>query len=148
MNSEMPIDSREFFRKPPVRNPPAFLPDPPAGGKSAEQGESFPQTNCFALPRHISIFNHLDFARNSFELCQQTPQDVKNRKTQKNKITENESKDEIIWQIPEYEYNQKIFLGIGLFDCCYNFIRFCRLAEEFSFCRIYCSCFLDDKFYE
>ena len=57
----------EFPKTPspkPARIPPQT---PPAGGKSAEAGR-------ILFPRHIVSpcrvrFNHLDFARNSFELC-------------------------------------------------------------------------------
>jgi len=51
-----------------VRKPARILPQtPPAGGKSAEAGR-------IHSPRKIVSpcrvrFNHLDFARNSFELC-------------------------------------------------------------------------------
>ena len=59
---------------------------------------------------------------------------IKIEKQKKIEITENESKDEIIWQIPEYEYNQKIFLGNWLvLIVAIILFAFARLAEEFSF---------------
>jgi|GEM_PF-4700604 len=43
---------------------------PPAGGKSAEARRILsPRQIVSPCPVRISIFNHLDFARNSFELC-------------------------------------------------------------------------------
>ena len=43
---------------------------PPAGGKSAEAGRILsPRQIVSPCLVRISIFNHLDFARNSFELC-------------------------------------------------------------------------------
>src|SRR3989338_9091823 len=61
------LNAAEFPKTPspkPARIPPQT---PPAGGKSAEAGR-------IHSPRHIVSpcrvrFNHLDFARNSFELC-------------------------------------------------------------------------------
>lgn len=51
----------------PARIPPQ---PPPAGGKSAEAGRIHPPRQIVSPCRvRISIFNHLDFARNSFELC-------------------------------------------------------------------------------
>ena len=54
-----------------VRNPARIPPQtPPAGGKSAEAGRIHPPRQIVSPCRvRISIFNHLDFARNSFELC-------------------------------------------------------------------------------
>ena len=60
----------------PARIPPQT---PPAGGKKAEAGQ-------FHSPRQIvspclvriSIFNHLDFARNSFELCPTNTAKIRN----------------------------------------------------------------------
>ena len=60
----------------PARIPPQT---PPAGGKSAEAGR-------IHSPRHIvspclvriSSFNHLDFARNSFELCPTNTAKIRN----------------------------------------------------------------------
>jgi hypothetical protein len=43
---------------------------PPAGGKSAEAGRILSPRQIVSPCRvRISNFNHLDFARNSFELC-------------------------------------------------------------------------------
>ena len=60
----------EFPKTPspkPARIPPQT---PPAGGKSVEAGRIIsPRQIVSPYLVHISIFNHLDFARNSFELC-------------------------------------------------------------------------------
>ncbi len=54
-------------RRKPARIPPQT---PPAGGKSAEAGQIHsPRQIVSPCLVRISIFNHLDFARNSFELC-------------------------------------------------------------------------------
>src|SRR3989344_5058145 len=51
----------------PARIPPQT---PPAGGKSAEAGRIHSPRQVVSPCRvRISSFNHLDFARNSFELC-------------------------------------------------------------------------------
>ena len=51
----------------PARIPPQT---PPAGGKSAEAGRILSPRQIVSPCRvRISIFNHLDSARNSFELC-------------------------------------------------------------------------------
>ena len=51
----------------PARIPPQT---PPAGGKSAEAGRIHsPRQIVSPCLVRISIFNHLDFARNTFELC-------------------------------------------------------------------------------
>ena len=51
----------------PARIPPQT---PPAGGKSAEAGRILSPRQIVSPCRvRISSFNHLDFARNSFELC-------------------------------------------------------------------------------
>ena len=56
----------ESVRKP-ARIPPQT---PPAGGKSAEAGRILSPRQIVSPCRvRISNFNHLDFARNSFELC-------------------------------------------------------------------------------
>jgi len=60
----------KFFKKgipKPARIPPQT---PPAGGKSAEAGRiQNPRQIVSPCLVRISSFNHLDFARNSFELC-------------------------------------------------------------------------------
>ena len=60
----------EFPKTPspkPARIPPQT---PPAGGKSAEAGRVHSPRQIVSPCRvHFSSFNHLDFARNSFELC-------------------------------------------------------------------------------
>jgi|SRR3989339_1154488 len=60
----------EFPKTPspkPARIPPQT---PPAGGKSAEARRILsPRQIVSPCLVRISIFNHLDFARNSFELC-------------------------------------------------------------------------------
>ena len=54
-------------RRNPARIPPQT---PPAGGKSAEAERILSPRQIVSPCRvRISIFNHLDFARNSFELC-------------------------------------------------------------------------------
>src|SRR3989338_4412116 len=64
--------SREFLKfKPPSPKPARIPPQaPPAGGKSAE-ARRIHSPRRIVSPRliRISIFNHLDSARNSFELC-------------------------------------------------------------------------------
>src|SRR3990167_6012792 len=59
------------FPKTPSPKPAGIPPQPPpAGGKSAEAGR-IPSPRQIVSPClvRISSFNHLDFARNSFELC-------------------------------------------------------------------------------
>ena len=60
----------EFPKTPspkPARIPPQT---PPAGGKSAEAGRiHIPRQIVSPCRVHFSSFNHLDFARNTFELC-------------------------------------------------------------------------------
>ena len=55
----------------PRRNPARIPPQtPPAGGKSAEAGRIHsPRQIVSPCLVRISIFNHLDFARKTFELC-------------------------------------------------------------------------------
>ncbi len=54
-----------------VRNPARIPPQtPPAGGKSVEAGRiRNPRQIVSPCRVRISSFNHLDFARNTFELC-------------------------------------------------------------------------------
>ena len=61
-------DSKIFLANPkPARIPPQT---PSAGGKSAEAGRiRNPRQIVSPCLVRISSFNHLDFARNSFELC-------------------------------------------------------------------------------
>src|SRR3989339_2228388 len=65
------------FPKPPSPNPARIPPQtPPAGGKSAEAGR-------IHSPRQIVSpcrvrFNHLDFARNNFELCPTNTAKIRN----------------------------------------------------------------------
>ena len=67
------IKLRGDFLEKDLANPkPARIPPqtPPAGGKSAEAGRILSPRQIVSPCRvRISIFNHLDFARNSFELC-------------------------------------------------------------------------------
>src|SRR3989344_3337393 len=74
------LNAAEFPKTPspkPARIPPQT---PPAGGKSAEARR-------IHSPRHIvspclvriSIFNHLDFARKTFELCPTNTAKIENR---------------------------------------------------------------------
>ncbi len=56
----------EFISKP-ARIPPQT---PPAGGKTAEAGRILSPRQIVSPCRVLfNSFNHLDFARNSFELC-------------------------------------------------------------------------------
>ena len=71
----------DFFPKTPSPKPARIPPQtPPAGGKSAEAGRIHPPRQIVSpcLVR-ISIFNHLDFARNSFELCPTNTAKIENR---------------------------------------------------------------------
>jgi len=61
----------------PARIPPQT---PPAGGKSAEAGRILSPRQIVSPCRvRISSFNHLDFARNSFELCPTNTAKIENR---------------------------------------------------------------------
>ena len=62
------VGEKKFESVPkPARIPPQT---PPAGGKRAEAGRIHsPRQIVSPCLVRISIFNHLDFARNSFELC-------------------------------------------------------------------------------
>ena len=61
----------------PARIPPQT---PPAGGKSAEAGRiQNPRQIVSPCRVRFSIFNHLDFARNSFELCPINTAKIENR---------------------------------------------------------------------
>ena len=61
----------------PARIPPQT---PPAGGKSAEAGRILsPRQIVSPCLVRISIFNHLDFARNSFELRPKNTAKIENR---------------------------------------------------------------------
>jgi hypothetical protein len=70
----------EFPKTPspkPARIPPQT---PPAGGKSAEAGRIRNPRNIVSPCRVLfSNFNHLDFARNSFELCPTNTARIENR---------------------------------------------------------------------
>ena len=70
----------EFPKTPspkPARIPPQT---PPAGGKSAEAGRiRNPRQIVSPCRVHFSSFNHLDFARNSFELCPEHTARKRNR---------------------------------------------------------------------
>ena len=63
--------AQNFFPKTPSPNPARIPPQtPPAGGKSAEAGRIRNPRQIVSPCRVLfSSFNHLDFARNSFELC-------------------------------------------------------------------------------
>ncbi len=61
----------------PARIPPQT---PPAGGTGAEAGRIHsPRQIVSPCLVRISIFNHLDFARNSFELCLTNTAKIENR---------------------------------------------------------------------
>ena len=67
-------EKKKESRRKPARIPPQT---PPAGGKTAEAGR-------ILSPRQIVSpcrvrFNHLDFARNSFELCPTNTAKIENR---------------------------------------------------------------------
>ena len=70
----------EFPKTPspkPARIPPQT---PPAGGKTAEAGRILSPRQIVSPCRvRISNFNHLDFARNSFELCPTNTAKIGNR---------------------------------------------------------------------
>jgi hypothetical protein len=70
----------EFPKTPspkPARIPPQT---PPAGGKSAEAGRiQNPRKIVSPCRVHFISFNHLDFARNSFELCPTNTAKIENR---------------------------------------------------------------------
>jgi hypothetical protein len=60
----------------PARIPPQT---PPAGGKSAEAGRIQNPRHIVSPCRvHFNNFNHLDFARNSFELCPTNTAKIRN----------------------------------------------------------------------
>jgi hypothetical protein len=72
----------EFFRKKESRRNPARIPPqtPPAGGKSVEAGRIRNPRQIVSPCRVLfSSFNHLDFARNSFELCPTNTAKIENR---------------------------------------------------------------------
>ena len=69
---EIVLSESHFEKKLKPRRNPARIPPqtPPAGGKTAEAGRILSPRQIVSPCRvRISIFNHLDFARNSFELC-------------------------------------------------------------------------------
>ena len=74
------FNAAEFPKTPspkPARIPPQT---PPAGGKSAEAGRILSPRQIVSPCRvRISSFNHLDFARNSFELCPTNTAKIENR---------------------------------------------------------------------
>ena len=70
-----------FFPKTPSPKPARIPPQtPPAGGKSVEAGRILSPRQIVSPCRvRISSFNHLDFARNSFELCPTNTAKIGNR---------------------------------------------------------------------
>ena len=74
------FNAAEFPKTPspkPARIPPQT---PPAGGNTAEAGRiQNPRQIVSPCLVRISIFNHLDFARNSFELCPTNTAKIENR---------------------------------------------------------------------
>ena len=70
----------DFFPKTPSPKPARIPPQtPPAGGKSAEAGRIHsPRQIVSPCLVRISSFNHLDFARNSFELCPTNTAKIRN----------------------------------------------------------------------
>ena len=73
--------SAENFPKTPSPKPARIPPQtPPAGGNTAEAGRiQNPRQIVSPCLVRISIFNHLDFARNSFELCPTNTAKIENR---------------------------------------------------------------------
>ncbi|MDD3064346.1 MAG: hypothetical protein PHX50_16235 [Massilibacteroides sp.] len=71
----------DFFPKTPNPKPARIPPQtPPAGGKSAEAGRIHSPRQIVSPCRVLfSSFNHLDFARNSFELCPTNTAKIENR---------------------------------------------------------------------
>jgi hypothetical protein len=71
----------DFFPKTPSPKPARIPPQtPPAGGKSAEAGRIRNPRQIVSPCRVLfSSFNHLDFARNSFELCPTNTAKIENR---------------------------------------------------------------------
>ena len=70
-------EKKKEYRRNPARIPPQT---PPAGGKSAEAGRILSPRQIVSPCRvRISSFNHLDFARNSFELCPTNTAKIGNR---------------------------------------------------------------------
>ncbi len=69
------------FKKEAIPNPARIPPQtPPAGGNTAEAGRILSPRQIVSPCRvRISIFNHLDFARNSFELCPTNTAKIENR---------------------------------------------------------------------
>ena len=73
--------AQKFFLKNPNPKPARIPPQtPPAGGKSAEAGRIHSPRQIVSPCRVLfSSFNHLDFARNSFELCPTNTAKIENR---------------------------------------------------------------------
>ncbi|MCX6757531.1 MAG: hypothetical protein NTZ44_01445, partial [Candidatus Nomurabacteria bacterium] len=73
--------AENFFPKTPSPKPARIPPQtPPAGGKSVEAGRiRNPRQIVSPCRVRISIFNRLDFARNSFELCPTNTAKIENR---------------------------------------------------------------------
>ena len=71
----------DFFPKTPSPKPARIPPQtPPAGGKSAEARRIHsPRQIVSPCLVRISIFNHLDFARKTFELCPINTAKIENR---------------------------------------------------------------------
>ena len=69
------------FKKEAIPKPARIPPQtPPAGGKTAEARRIHsPRQIVSPCLVRISIFNHLDFARNSFELCPTNTAKIENR---------------------------------------------------------------------
>ena len=71
----------DFFPKTPSPKPARIPPQtPPAGGKSAEAGRIHSPRQIVSPCRVLfSSFNHLDFARKTFELCPTNTAKIENR---------------------------------------------------------------------
>src|SRR3989344_4837009 len=122
----------DFFPKTPSPKPARIPPQtPPAGGKSVEAGRIRNPRQIVSPCRVLfSSFNHLDFARNSFELCpintamnqvinlrekvkEKTPQPPARNKTEtasfeadiKNTRPDHDSVNLISWEAPTFNYN-------------------------------------------
>src|SRR3989344_6471284 len=71
--------SRRISENPQSETRPHSSPAPPAGGTEAEAGRIHsPRQIVSPCLVRISSFNHLDFARNSFELCPTNTAKIRN----------------------------------------------------------------------
>jgi len=118
----------DFFPKTPSPKPARIPPQtPPAGGKSVEAGRIQNPRQIVSPCRVLfSSFNHLDFARNSFELCptntaknlKMTNETVKIKiKDENNDSEARTDSDEMNWRIEEPNFTPKTtqwFWALGI----------------------------------